>query len=60
MREILSLNEGWRFVKDSSLKNLAPDCGEPVTLPHTWSTNDDAQRGYDGRGVFKRGEADPA
>lgn len=45
MREIFSLNEGWRFVKDSSLENLAPDCGEPVTLPHTWSTNDDAQRG---------------
>ncbi len=45
MREIFSLNEGWRIAKNSSFEQLTPACGDPVTLPHTWSTNDDAQRG---------------
>ena len=45
MRTILSLNEGWQFFRKASLETLNIAERENVTLPHTWSTNEDAHRG---------------
>ena len=45
MRKICSLNEGWRFFKDEDLPDLTGSKGDLVTLPHTWSTNEDSRRG---------------
>lgn len=45
MRRICSLNEGWRFFKEEDLPDLTGSKGDLVTLPHTWSTNEDSRRG---------------
>lgn len=45
MRNIHSLNDGWRFYPSASLETLTTAEYESVTLPHTWSSNEDARRG---------------
>ncbi len=42
MRTVLSLNSDWQFMKAA---NPTITRGVPVTLPHTWSTNEDGRRG---------------
>ena len=50
MRNILKINEGWRFTRENS---GAPTClqGESVSLPHTWNAID----GQDGKNDYYRG-----
>lgn len=52
MRNILSLNDNWKFVKtaDSAAKAAAAP-GEGITLPHTWNAID----GQDGGNDYYRG-----
>lgn len=45
MRNICSLNEGWQFFKAANLQDLTGSKGDPVALPHTWSTTADSHRG---------------
>lgn len=42
MREIRLLNDGWLFFHS---EQPVSGTGESVTLPHTWSTNEDSRRG---------------
>ncbi len=49
MRNILSLNENWLFVKNTSDINSSE--GTTVNLPHTWNSED----GYDGGNDYFRG-----
>ncbi len=49
MRNILNLNEGWLFVKDTA--DVSIQSGETVTLPHTWNAAD----GHDGGNDYFRG-----
>ena len=60
MRKICSLNEGWRFFKDEDLPDLTGSKGDLVTLPHTWSTNEDSRRGPYLRGLHEWQNAGPA
>ena len=48
MRTVLSLNDGWKFIKAADPTNAK---GEPVTLPHTWNAVD----GQDGGNDYHRG-----
>ena len=50
MRNILKINEGWRFTRENS---GVPTClqGESVSLPHTWNAID----GQDGKNDYYRG-----
>lgn len=45
MRTIHSLNNGWQFLQDATLETLAAAEKESISLPHTWSSNDNARRG---------------
>ncbi len=49
MRNILSLNTDWLFVKDTT--DITARQGEPVNLPHTWNAID----GQDGGNDYFRG-----
>ena len=49
MRNILNLNQGWLFVKDTADINARQ--GETVNLPHTWNATD----GQDGGNDYFRG-----
>ena len=52
MRNILSFNDNWKFVKNAGSASeafLAP--GEGITLPHTWNAVD----GQDGGNDYYRG-----
>ncbi len=51
MRNIINLNEDWRFIKDSKLPEKFPDDWCRVNLPHTWNAVD----GHDGNGSYDRG-----
>ncbi len=52
MREILSFNSGWTFVRqDVGLEFAQNTPGEPVDLPHTWNNLD----GQDGGDNYYRG-----
>ena len=54
MRNILNINEGWRFLKAAVPVETAmayADRGEAVTLPHTWNALD----GQDGGNDYHRG-----
>ncbi len=46
MRNILSLNEGWQFIKNCSDPG-AKDGAVTVNLPHTWNAEDGADGGND-------------
>ena len=48
MRTVLSLNDGWKFIKAADPTGVK---GEPVTLPHTWNAAD----GQDGGNDYHRG-----
>ena len=52
MREIISLDKGWRFTKQSQ-NNVAELSGvwSEIDLPHTWNAVD----GHDGNGSYDRG-----
>ena len=52
MRDIIHLNEGWKFVKqDVGLPEIYPIDWSDVDLPHTWNAVD----GHDGNGSYDRG-----
>lgn len=52
MRNIISLNKDWRFIrKDVGLPETFPEDWEKVDLPHTWNAVD----GHDGKGSYDRG-----
>lgn len=52
MRNIVSLNENWKFVKTAmDAASAASAKGEPVSLPHTWNAID----GQDGGNDYHRG-----
>ncbi|MDO5540409.1 MAG: glycoside hydrolase family 2 TIM barrel-domain containing protein [Eubacteriales bacterium] len=52
MREIISLNDSWKFIqKDAGLPEFFPAEWDDVTLPHTWNAID----GHDGSGSYDRG-----
>ncbi len=52
MRDIIHLNEGWKFVKqDVGLPEIYPVDWSDVDLPHTWNAVD----GHDGNGSYDRG-----
>ena len=53
MREILNLNNGWAFSKDTAkAPNALPADWESVNLPHSWNATD----GQDGGGDYFRGK----
>lgn len=50
MRTVISLNEGWRFIReDAGLPETQPADWERVDLPHTWNAVD----GQDGTAYFR-------
>ncbi len=49
MRNILNLNQGWLFVKDTA--DVSVRTGDTVNLPHTWNAED----GFDGGNDYFRG-----
>ena len=52
MREIININEGWKFIKeDAGLPASLPQDWESVDLPHSWNAID----GCDGNGSYYRG-----
>lgn len=52
MRNILLLNEGWKFVKSAaSVEEATSLSGTEITLPHTWNNID----GQDGGNDYHRG-----
>ncbi len=52
MREIISLNEGWKFIQQNvGLPASLPADWQDVDLPHTWNAVD----GHDGNGSYDRG-----
>ena len=52
MRNVISLNEGWKFIQaDAGLPAALPADWQDVTLPHSWNAVD----GMDGNGSFTRG-----
>lgn len=52
MRNIINLNEGWKFIqKDVGLPASLPTDWQDVNLPHTWNAVD----GMDGNGSYDRG-----
>lgn len=53
MRNIIDLNEDWRFIqKDAGLPQSFPEDWTKIDLPHTWNTVD----GHDGNGKYDRGK----
>ena len=56
MREILNINRGWKFYKDTDDIN-AEQGGEEINLPHTWNAHDGQDGGNDyfrGKCVYKK------
>ncbi len=52
MRQIINLNQGWRFVQENAgLPEQFPEDWGRVDLPHTWNAVD----GHDGNGSYDRG-----
>ncbi len=52
MRQIINLNEGWKFKKQNvGLVEHYPEDWQDVTLPHTWNAVD----GMDGKNGYDRG-----
>lgn len=52
MRNIIQLNEDWKFVRqDAGLPETYPADWADVDLPHTWNAVD----GHDGNGSYERG-----
>jgi len=56
MREIININRGWKFYKDTADIALEKG-GEEVNLPHTWNAKDGQDGGNDyfrGKCVYKK------
>lgn len=52
MRQIINLNQGWRFMQENvGLPDTMPESWSRVELPHTWNAVD----GHDGNGAYDRG-----
>lgn len=52
MRQIINLNQGWRFVQENvGLPANLPEGWSLIDLPHTWNAVD----GHDGNGSYDRG-----
>ena len=52
MRNIINLNQDWRFIQeDAGLPNTLPSDWQQIDLPHTWNAVD----GHDGNGSYDRG-----
>ncbi len=52
MRNIINLNEGWKFIQQNvGLPETLPKSWSDVDLPHTWNAVD----GHDGNGSYDRG-----
>lgn len=52
MRNIINLNQGWRFIQeDRGLPDSLPMDWDKVDLPHSWNAVD----GHDGNGNYDRG-----
>ena len=52
MRDIINLNQGWKFIReDAGLPAEFPEHWQDVDLPHTWNAVD----GMDGNGSYYRG-----
>lgn len=52
MRNVINLNQGWRFIqKDAGLPDVLPQDWQVVDLPHSWNAVD----GHDGNGSYDRG-----
>ena len=52
MRNIIELNEGWKFIReDAGLPGELPESWQSVDLPHSWNAVD----GQDGNGSYYRG-----
>ncbi|MDY2628997.1 MAG: glycoside hydrolase family 2 TIM barrel-domain containing protein [Lachnospiraceae bacterium] len=51
MRNVISLNENWKFIqKDAGLPDTLPEDWDSICLPHTWNAVD----GHDGNGGYDR------
>lgn len=52
MRNIINLNQDWRFIQENAgLPEVFPEHWSVINLPHTWNTVD----GHDGNGGYNRG-----
>lgn len=51
MRQVISLNENWKFIRHGECEEAVSKAGQTVTLPHTWN----AQDGQDGGNDYYRG-----
>lgn len=52
MRDIICINNGWKFIReDAGLPSALPEHWQDVELPHTWNAVD----GHDGNGEYYRG-----
>lgn len=52
MRNIINLNQDWRFVQENAgLPEVFPEHWSVINLPHTWNAVD----GHDGNGGYNRG-----
>lgn len=52
MRNIINMNQGWKFIqKNVGLPESLPMDWQDVNLPHTWNAVD----GHDGKGKYDRG-----
>ena len=52
MRNIINLNQDWRFIQENAgLPEVFPENWETINLPHTWNAID----GHDGNGGYDRG-----
>lgn len=47
MREIINLNQGWKFIReDAGLPVELPEHWQDVDLPHTWNGVDGIRKGW--------------
>lgn len=52
MRNIINLNQDWRFIQENAgLPEVFPEHWSVINLPHTWNAVD----GHDGNGGYNRG-----
>ncbi len=52
MRNVININQGWKFIReDAGLPDALPTGWQDVNLPHSWNAVD----GMDGNGSFYRG-----
>ena len=53
MRNIININENWKFIQeDAGLPSVYPENWQTVDVPHSWNAVD----GCDGNGSYDRGQ----